>query len=256
MTSGAPLLTLAIPVVGPEAASGLEASLDKVAELWPEPASHVCVRILSARGGLQDFPKSLQSHRAQPIWHFEPDSGIYDAMNRLLSHCATPRILFLGAGDLPLPGLCKAIDRWSGSTWEDLELGGVQLPDAEPGVPPHYPARWDRSLLWRNITHHQGMAYPTGQLRAHGGFDTRYRVLADYAVNLQWWLDGVEAHWHPGEDWVSAAPGGVSRDFNADLYAEEARLKQEILNPGMSKFVQPLWIALKSAKKRRTQRVG
>lgn len=254
MTESEPILTLAIPVVGPEAASDLGHTLDRIAEIWSCPLTLVSVHIGSAKGALSDFPIHIQSHPVQPTWHFEADHGIYDAMNRLLRHCVSPRILFLGAGDGPLPGLRDAVLRWKHTDITPLELGGVQLPDAEPGVPQHYPARWDRSLLWRNSTHHQGMAYSTQLLRDHGGFDTRYKVLADYAVNLQWWLAGTEAHWKADEDWVAVSPGGISRRFDTALYAEEVRLKQDILPPGMARFAQPLWIALKSAKKRGLQR--
>ena len=61
-------------------------------------------------------------------------------------------------------------------------------------MPRHYPARWDRSLLWRNTTHHQGIAYPTPLLRDLGGFPEEYRILADYAVNLRLWSAKVNAN--------------------------------------------------------------
>jgi hypothetical protein len=64
------------------------------------------------------------------------------------------------------------------------------------------------------------------------------------------WQESVQARWSFGEDWVSAAPGGVSRKFTPALYAEELLMKQAVLKPGLTKSLQPLWIGFKSRWKR------
>ena len=155
-----------------------------------------------------------------------------------------------------LAGLRTAAERWNHQAVDDtLQLGGVQLPDAEPGVPEHYPARWDRSLY---AQHHppSGHRLPDAFLRRVGGFSTEYRVLADYARNLSLFLDGAAAHWVPGEDWVSVLPGGVSRQFDAALYAEEWALKRALLPPGWARWCQPLWMRAKAWRKNRAQRTA
>ena len=255
MTDSSPVLTLAIPILGAEVESDLRSTLSAAAELWQDNLGHIQIRIQSSQplpaGFLGDLPSDLFEIQA------ESDRGIYDAMNRILQRCPTPRILFLGAGDRPLSGLKAATGRWTENAIDDtLKLGGVLLPDAEPGVPKHYPARWDRSLYWRNTAHHQGIAYPTDLLRRVGGFSTEYRILADYARNLSLFLDGASAHWVPGEDWVSVLPGGVSRQFNAALYAEERALKQALLPAGWARWCQPLWIRAKAWRKNQTQRTA
>lgn len=255
MTQPQPALTLAIPVIGPEEWRPLGESLAGIAEVWESALDDVCVLIQSAKGTPSDFPDDLAPAGLRIDLHCEPDHGIYDAMNRMLERCSTLRILFLGAGDRPLPGLRKAAERWSKDEVEHLELGGVLLPHAEPGVPKRYPARWDRSLYWRNTAHHQGIAYPTSLLRDRGGFSTDYRVLSDYSLNLALYQSGVTAQWASGENWVSVKAGGVSRQFNAELYAEERRMKQAVLRPGVARLCQPLWIRLKAARKRWAQRI-
>lgn len=255
MTDSTPVLTLAIPILGSESERDLRTTLDAAIQLWADSPGHIRILIQSSQpvpdGFLQDLPADRFDIEA------EPDTGIYDAMNRLLDRCPTARILFMGAGDRPLAGLRIATERWTQQAVDDtLQLGGVQLPDAEPGVPEHYPARWDRSLYWRNTAHHQGIAYPTPLLRRVGGFSTEYRILADYARNLSLFLDGASAHWVPGEDWVSVLPGGVSRQFDAALYAEEQALKQALLPPGWARWCQPLWIRAKAWRKNRAQRTA
>ena len=252
MATSAPLLTLAIPVGQSGDATALRATLDSISRNCSGLPIEVLVQVGQAdRSG---FPSDVLDHPGSAQWAFEADEGIYPAMNRLLERTTGQRILFLGAGDRVLSGLAAAIARWTGGDdGGQLELGGVRLPDAEPKVPRHYPARWDRSLLWRNTTHHQGIAYPTRLLRDLGGFPEEYRILADYAVNLRLWSAKVNANWQVDEDWVTAASGGVSRQFTPALYEEERRLKQSELPFGPARWVQPFWIGLKSKWKRAGQ---
>ena len=248
--SHTPLLTLAIPVVGDAHLAPLRRTLDGIHRVLADEDIEVLVQVG------RDAPKIrqlLDRHPARPLGFEEQDEGIYDAMNRLAQRALGLRILYLGAGDIPLAGLTRALDRWEPLDGA-LEIGGVRIPDAEPKVPRHYAPRWDSGLRWRNVCHHQGMAYPTALLREHGGFSLKFPVLGDYAMNLSLWQSGVKAKWSPGEDWVSAAPGGVSRQFNPALYAEERQLKAQLLRPGLAKWIQPFWIRLKSQWKSSGQR--
>lgn len=243
----APSLTLAIPVRDRTEAVALTRTLDAIHQLLP--ASHIETLIQVGRDDQQDWQGELEQHPSRPRVEHRRDQGVYDAMNQLTQRASGARILFLGAGDLPLTGLHSALERW-GKADDVLELGGVRIPDAEPRVPRHYPARWDRGLRWRNVTHHQGIAYPTAVLNTFGGFSTEYRVLADYALNLAMWQNHVKARWTEGEDWVSAAPGGLSRQFTPALYQEEKQMKAAVMKPGLAKAVTPMWLRLKARWKR------
>lgn len=255
MTEASPALSLAIPVLGPQDIGALRRTCDAIAEIWQSAPSAVRVLVQSSKGSPADFQDDLVPAGIQLDLQCAPDQGIYDAMNRMLARCSTPRIVFLGAGDCPLPGLREAASRWGHEdAGRTLQMGGVQLPKAEAGVPSHYPARWDRSLFWRNTAHHQGIAYPASLLRDHGGFTPSFQVLADYAVNLELFQKGVKAQWHPDEDWMAVQAGGRSRQFNAELYAEELRLKRAVLKPGLTWACQPVWIRFKAWGKRWAQR--
>ncbi len=250
--SHSPMLTLAIPVMGDAHRTALRRTLDGIHRVLANEDIEVLVQV---NGAAPDIRSLTATHPLRPMCFEEQDQGIYDAMNRLTQRALGQRILFLGAGDIPLAGLSRALDRWE-PVGETLEFGGVRIPDAEPQVPRHYAPRWDRGLRWRNICHHQGMAYPTALLREKGGFSLAYPVLGDYALNLVLWQTGVQAKWSPGEDWVSAAPGGVSRQFNSALYAEERELKAELLRPSLAKWCQPIWIHFKSQWKGAGQRTA
>jgi len=244
-----PMLTLAIPVKGDAHLAPLRRTLDGILRVLDSEDIEVLVQVGSAAPQVQALVKD---HPLRPLCYEEQDNGIYDAMNRITQRALGQRILFIGAGDIPLAGLTRALDRWEPAD-DNLELGGVRIPDAEPKVPRHYAPRWDRGLRWRNVCHHQGIAYPTALLRAKGGFSLEFPVLADYALNLVLWQSGVKAKWNEGENWVSAAPGGVSRQFNPALYAEERQLKAQVMRAGLAKWCQPLWIRLKSLWKAQGQ---
>lgn len=251
----APHLTLGIPVRDDAHLEPLRRTLEAIHRVLGDQSIEVLVQ--AGQDHSEGLARMVEGHPVAPALVREPDSGIYDAMNRLMKRAAGQRILYLGAGDLPLSGLDRAMKRWTEAD-DSLELGGVRIPDAEPRVPRHYPARWGRGLRWRNICHHQGMAYPVDLLRTFGGFPLEYPVLGDYALHLDMWQEGVTARWSPGEDWVSAAPGGVSRRFVPSLYREELLMKKAVLRPGLAKGLQPLWIRMKarwkSAPTRRMQR--
>ena len=242
-----PVLSLAIPVRSQKEAPALARTLDAIHQVLPTGTIEVVIQIGDADA--TTWSADLSRHACAPLVECASDHGVYDAMNQLAQRASGERILFLGAGDIPLAGLQRALNRW-GALDDVLELGGVRMPNAEPRVPKHYAPRWGRGLRWKNIAHHQGMAYPLQLFRTFGGFALEYRVLADYALNIEMWQEGVQARWSEGEDWVSASPGGLSRQFNAALYEEELRLKRAILRPGLGRSLQPLWLRLKARWKR------
>lgn len=252
----APDLSIGIPIRDDAHLEGLRRSLEAIHRVLGDQSIEVLVQCGPERS--EGIARLTGDHPVHPDLARETDTGIYDAMNRLMNRAHGQRILFLGAGDIPLSGLDRAMKRWTDAD-DTLELGGVRIPDAEPRVPRHYPARWDGGLRWRHVCHHQGIAYPLNLLRTFGGFPLEYPVLGDYALHIEMWQEGVKARWSTGEDWVSAAPGGVSRQFVPSLYQEELLMKRTLLKPGPSRWLQPIWIRMKarwkSAPARRMQRL-
>ncbi len=112
-----------------------------------------------------------------------PDRGIYDAMNKGI-RLATGRFLyFLGAGDCLRPGVLRTVADLVPPTAGKLRLlyGDVQWPDhggVYGGVFNAY------RLACRNICH-QAIFYERGIFDLLGGYDLRYPLLADYALNIR-----------------------------------------------------------------------
>jgi len=242
------VLSIGIAVLN--AREALELSLASIAEHLPADR----VEVIIADGGSTDGTEQWLLEK-QPAEHliFGPDRGVYDAMNAMVERSSTPYILFLGAGDRVLEGLAEVLSALPGLNEKSegagrLHIAGVQLDsDRADGVPAHYPARWNRGLWWRHITHHQGVMYPTDLLRTHP-YDPDLKVLGDYAVDLLLFQEGVEAKLH-GQTAVRAKGGGLSQRFTRELYCEEWRIKRSTVPP-MVRAVTPLWLIAKFLFKR------
>ena len=157
-----------------------------------------------------------------------PDRGIYDAMNKGLEISSGAWCWFVGTGDLPVDGAVdEVITAVKMDTESDLHAFNVRiLPPREPGVPEFYEPVWGESLKWRNTMHHQGVIYRKSSIKKLG-YDIRFRVLADYHLNLKLYMEGAKCISH-NTLIAEVEAGGVSRNFNKRLYAEERMMKRNV----------------------------
>ena len=185
----------------------------------------------------------------------EPDTGIYDAMNKGLKFAKGDWVWFMGTGDLPvLEGVEEILEKVKGSTSvleefdpKMLAFGVHLLAPREPGVPEYYNPVWNAKLVWRNTIHHQGAIY-SRKLFKGDAYDLRFKVLADYHLHLRIWKKGVECSCFPVII-AEVAAGGVSRDFSRSLYKEERTLKRDVLS-GWENMVQLIWTRMKWVMKK------
>jgi glycosyltransferase involved in cell wall biosynthesis len=126
------------------------------------------VDILNQNNGLIDF------------WLSEPDTGIYEAMNKAINHLKGQWILFLGADDSLadefakiLPLLCNPATIYYGNVFYYGK--------------PFSKTYTDYYLTKLNICH-QCIFYPKEVFNKYV-FDLKYPVYADYYLNLRCWYD-------------------------------------------------------------------
>jgi glycosyltransferase involved in cell wall biosynthesis len=129
-----------------------------------------------------DHPEKILAKFPHERLHFhsEPDLGVYDAMNKGIIAAKGEWIYFLGAGDLPYMNTIALIPFAElGNT--SLVYGNVSL----HGKNYIFDGRFDLGkLLNRNISH-QAIFCRKSILEKFDCFDLRYRIMADYYLNLQ-----------------------------------------------------------------------
>ncbi len=133
-------------------------------------------------------------------WISEPDSGIYDAMNKGWEAAAENSfILFLGAGDkiISLPGNMSCYRP------KDVVYGAVRMGERTTFKP-----RSDFHLKLYNSLHHQALLVNKA-LHPAPPFNCSYLVYADFDFNQRLLKCGVHFVYSPGLIGY-ALPGGVS----------------------------------------------
>ena len=158
-----------------------------------------------------------------------PFSGIYEAMNEGIGQANGDWFIFLGADDqLTNPKVLSEIFEKQIADDVRLVLGMVINQNRTSSkIKKKYLNFFNIGIYWRNTLHHQGILYHKSLFDKHL-FQTEYKILADYALNLCLYH---EKHKHL---WVNTTislcnASGISKSFTKELYAEELTLKKEHL---------------------------
>ena len=221
---------------------GLKKTIDAV-------KGFIDVEVVVVDGGSNDGSSQwlLENQEHIPKLRIAPDKGIYDAMNKGIMLSSGRWLWFLGTGDVPVKGaIDRVLEAIKLDTESDMHCFCVRLlPPLEPGVPEFYKPNFSSELKWRNTLHHQGVIYRKSSIE---DYDTRFKVLADYHLNLKLWVKSASCKCHDNSI-AEVDAGGVSRVFNRKLYAEERLLKKDALGGGWSALVQRVWTSMKYLNK-------
>jgi glycosyltransferase involved in cell wall biosynthesis len=177
LDSAAPAQKVSVIIVTYNAAGTLQTCLDSI---YKQAYSNIEIVIIDGKS--TDGTVNILEANSSGIsyWKSEPDTGIYDAMNKAAKSFTGNWVYFLGADDELLPGfsdLCNDLkdssaiyysNVWAEGEKRSGELSLYQL--AKVGI------------------YHQAMIYPASVFAKHR-FDTRYRISADFAFNLNLYSD-------------------------------------------------------------------
>lgn len=134
--------------------------------------------------GTKDF---LKSHNIPHI--SEPDSGIYDAMNKGIERASGLYIIFMNAGDVFADNqpLLMIADTLSEMTAPPQFMYGDALETLNDDRHFYKKAKPYGKISGGMFTHHQAMFYRTNRLQMLR-YDTQYKIAADYKLTLEYLL--------------------------------------------------------------------
>lgn len=115
-------------------------------------------------------------------WESAPDNGIYDAWNLALAHARGEYVCFLGADDaLHAPDTLETLFLAIGSGTYDVVTSRGVLRNFRWQPTHHVGASWEEAKFPRRIRLcHPGLLHHRSLFTRFGGFDTRYRIAADF----------------------------------------------------------------------------
>lgn len=115
----------------------------------------------------------------------ESDSGLYEGMNRGAAQARGEYILMLNSDDsLASPHVLSALLKVSRDGRYDFVFG-THIHVNAAGEERHYTRASLSAILQRMPYCHQSLAMKASVFRELGGFDLRYRLAADYDLNLR-----------------------------------------------------------------------
>ncbi len=133
-------------------------------------------------GGSTDGSRELLEQYAGHLayWVSEPDSGIYNAMNKGIKVAKGEYLQFLNSGDWILEK--DTLQRAFGTNpKEDIIYGDCIEPDGSLQV---FPATLDALFFYRGTLNHQA-SFIKASLFHDGGYDEQYRYASDWLFYLQ-----------------------------------------------------------------------
>jgi len=143
---------------------------------------HALFELLVVDGGSTDDTLDLLAKYEGEIKVVsEKDEGVYDAMNKGIALSTGKYLYFLGAGDSLRAGILAKMQSILPLDEFTFVYGNVYLVDKGE----IYDGEFDKAKIkTRNICH-QSIFYERRIFEVMGGFETRFRVLADHAFNLK-----------------------------------------------------------------------
>lgn len=146
---------------------------------------------------IEDTANKLTASDYNPLsfWCSESDSGIYNALNKGLSHCIGTYINCMNSGDEFYDN--QTLEKlFSTSHDSDIIFGNSFHYSKENAFISHYPESVDLYFLYHSNICHQAMFVKTELLKA-SPFDEQYRICADYAKWLELMIQGCSFKYVP-----------------------------------------------------------
>jgi len=171
-------------------------------------------------------------------------TGVYPAMNAGLEMATGEYAYFLNAGDILLaPTSLSEVKSIIESRRPQWLFADVEMTDAKGGV--LVTPDWDYDAEQRagfsrgHFPCHQGTFVRAAELRSLGGFNTDYRIVADYEMFLR--LSQRARPARLKQPVARFQPGGLSSQHWREASAEFHQARRAVLRPTGSRAARELW---------------
>lgn len=162
-----------------------------------------------------DIAKSYQDERIKVF--SEPDDGVYDAMNKGIKIAGGEWLYFLGSDDWLLN---KEVLQDFFSL--DIEGFEVVYGDVEADqLASEHKGEWTVDTIEYNRCH-QAIFYKRSLFAKNGLYDIKYKILADYAFNLKWFLQGKIKSKHIDLTIAHYSKGGLSENCIDESFRQDS----------------------------------
>lgn len=205
---------------GPRLATALES-------VWAQ--RHAAPELIVVDGGSTDGTRAwLERHRDRIATIIsEPDTGVYDAMNKGIARARGEWIYFLGADDrLAGDMILSECLNWARKSESGVMAGEAAFDDGRI-----YKLRSRVNALARNFVHHQSALYRRTLFDENGHFDASLAVMADYEFNVRLWKSRVRFKPIPLRV-AACGVGGVSDRGDWRGYREEITVRHRYFSFG------------------------
>ena len=191
-----------------------------LASVWEQ--RHVQPDIVVVDGASTDGTREWlesQRHRLGTVIS-EPDSGVYEAMNKGVAHARGDWVYFLGAddrlvGDMVLSEVTDELSRTeAGVAAGEAAFNDGRIYKLDSRVNP----------VARNFVHHQGSFYRRSLFAENDGFDPTLAIMADYDFNARLWKNRVRFKPLPLRI-AACGVGGLSDGGAWRVYREEITVR-------------------------------
>jgi glycosyltransferase involved in cell wall biosynthesis len=181
----------------------------------------------------------------------EHDSGIYDAMNKGVALATGEYIAFLNSDDAYLPHTIDAVVKCIKQHKPDVVYGNIEK---ERRLGDEILTRIEKPRL-DDMPKTMGVFHPAGFVHRRffqkfGGFDTRFKLAADYHFMLRVYQS--KARFHYLDEVLAIFTIGGASNYSCGAYQEAITIQTE-LNTGYQDAMKRLYA--KCLKKQRQQRL-
>ena len=221
---------LSIVIVTYQDQTGIRRTLQSLVELMRAASDHAEVIVVD--GGSDEILRDEVAGSPYPVVLIsEPDSGVYDGMNKGLDRSRGSHVWFLNGGDE-----CAEI-RWDELSNRVAEhRGKIILADylLDTNRLRIKRAARDPSYIWHGLpTSHQAILYP-GQEARSARYDLSYRIVGDYEMTARMMKSGVlSVIWH--RPLAVFFTGGLSHANARNVAREALQVQRKVLRSGVAR---------------------